>query len=269
MTRYEDWRPPQRQLREQLHGEETLLGSWGALAASSPGAHLVYTRTSFAAVFPQWDVLNNAILLDPTSAETASVAAAELASVYRGVGVTSWALWVPSPLRELAAADCVATVDGMTRDTTTLVMTLDLADGMPSHPGVLATTVDVANHAGDTAVAADEVPDRDDTSDVDGWVLIEDEVAVTGAWTYRNGRDVGVYAVGTAPEWRRRGLARALMLHVLADAYRRGARTASLQSTAMGEPLYRSLGFRPAGRYDEWVPPRTDCRGLACTTRAA
>jgi predicted acetyltransferase len=80
-----------------------------------------------------------------------------------------------------------------------------------------------------------------------------------GAWTYHHGRDVGVYAVGTVPEWRGRGLARALVLHALADAYRHGARTASLQSTPMGEPLYRSLGFRPAGRYEEWVPLASDC----------
>jgi hypothetical protein len=31
--------------------------------------------------------------------------------------------------------------------------------------------------------------------------------------------------------------------HALADAYARGARTASLQSTPMGQPLYTSLGF--------------------------
>ena len=54
--------------------------------------------------------------------------------------------------------------------------------------------------------------------------------------------------------FRRRGLARGLMQGVLGDAYRRGARTATLQSTPMGVPLYRSLGFEPVGRYDEWVP---------------
>ena len=40
----------------------------------------------------------------------------------------------------------------------------------------------------------------------------------------------------------------------LADAACRGARTASLQSTPMGQPLYASLGFEPVGRYEEWVP---------------
>jgi len=55
------------------------------------------------------------------------------------------------------------------------------------------------------------------------------------------------------PEKRRRGLARRLVEHVLADASRRGARTATLQSTRMAQNLYRSLGFEPARRYEEWL----------------
>ncbi len=84
--------------------------------------------------------------------------------------------------------------------------------------------------------------------------MVRDGLAVAGAWSLVAGTDCGLYAVATAPAWRRRGLARALMRGVLGDAYRRGARTASLQSTPMGEPLYASLGFSPVGRYDEWVP---------------
>lgn len=246
--------------RPQLPGEMTLLGSWGALAAHSAGAHLAYTQTSFAAVFPQWDALNNAILLDPPSIGAASAAAAELADVYRGVGVDSWALWLPARPRTFTASDEISAVHGMVRDATTLVMTAELDDGVPSHPGVLETTVEMASQVGELPVAAAAVPDCPGGSDIMGWALIEDEMAVAGAWTYRIGNDVGVYAVGTAPGWRRRGLGRALMLHVLAAAYRNGARTASLQSTVMGEPLYRSLGFRPAGRYEEWVPaPARSC----------
>jgi GNAT superfamily N-acetyltransferase len=244
----------------KLLGEETLLGSWTALAALSHGAHILYTHTTSAAVFPSWTPLNNAILLVPPSSQAASIAAGVLKDVYAAAGVTSWALWLPSRALHFDAEDEVASVDGMARDTTTLVMTRELDDGMPSHPGVLRTTVEAANHAGDQPLPADALPAPDETSDVDGWVLVSEEYAVAGAWTYRDGVDVGVYTVGTAPNWRRRGLARALMLHVLADAYRRGARTTSLQSTRMGEPLYARLGFRSVGRYEEWVPakPRAD-----------
>jgi hypothetical protein len=41
--------------------------------------------------------------------------------------------------------------------------------------------------------------------------------------------------------------------HVLADAWHRGARTASLQLTRMGQRLYTELGFRAVGRYEEWI----------------
>jgi len=241
-----------------LPGQETLLGSWGALMPASAGSHLMYTRTSLAAVYPNWTALNNAILLDPPSTAAASEAASELHDVYSGADVASWALWLPSRVLDFDATDSVTAVEGMVRDTSTLVMASDLPAGLPSHPGVLRTTVHAADVAGGHPIPADLVPAPDDSSDVDGWVLIYDEFAVAGAWTFRNGGDVGVYAVGTAPDWRRRGLARALMLHVLADARRRGARTASLQSTEMGRPLYAQLGFRPVGRYDEWIP--ADCR---------
>jgi GNAT superfamily N-acetyltransferase len=146
----------------------------------------------------------------------------------------------------------------MSRDTTTLVMTADIADDLPSHPDVVRTSVAAANLAGEEPMAADLLPQPDDGDDLRGWVLVQHGWAVSGGWTYANGGDVGIYAVGTAPEFRRRGLARALMLHLLADARHRGARTASLQSTAMGEQLYASLGFRAVGRYEEWVPARPE-----------
>jgi GNAT superfamily N-acetyltransferase len=237
-----------------MPGEDTLRRSWAALAARSPGAHLVSTSTSFAAVFPAWTPLNNAILLGASSSRSASATAAELMTVYSATGLTTWALWVPSPACDLDAADELTSIEGMVRDTTTLVMTIGLMDGWPLSAQVVNTTVEAANNAGDEPIASTRLPPPQGEPGVEGWVLVDERCAVAGAWTYRNGADVGVYAVGTAPKWRRRGHARALMLHILADAYERGARTASLQSTRIGVPLYRGLGFCPAGRYEEWVP---------------
>ena len=84
--------------------------------------------------------------------------------------------------------------------------------------------------------------------------MVEGDVAVAGAYRYLHGSDCGVYAVGTVRAWRRRGIARSLVEHVLADATRRGARTATLQATPMAQHVYESLGFAPVGRYEEWVP---------------
>jgi GNAT superfamily N-acetyltransferase len=238
----------------RLPGELTLLGSWRALARESREAHLTCTPAGLAAVFPHCAPLNNAVLRGPATRATASAAVVELQAVYTAAGVESWALWLPSPATTFDAPDSVAAVEGMTRDTTTLVMTLDVPAGLPADPAVVRTTVTTAERATEEPVPVDQLPGPPNAVDaVQGWVLTLDEVAIAGAWTYRNGTDVGVYAVGTTPDRRRRGHARTLILHVLAEARRHGVRTASLQSTRMGRRLYESLGFRAVGRYDEWV----------------
>jgi GNAT superfamily N-acetyltransferase len=193
----------------QHDGGETLVGSWAALAATSPAA--------------------------------------------RVAGVGSWALWVPSPALGFDGPDYVSSVDAMVRDATTLVMTAELGPDMPFDPAVRRTTAEAASDAGDDALPVESLPAADDTAAIDGRVVVHGDCAIAGAWTFLSGEDVGVYAVGAVPEWRRRGVARRLMLHVLAEARKRGARTASVQSTPMGQRLYASLGFRPVGRYEEWV----------------
>jgi GNAT superfamily N-acetyltransferase len=240
--------------RTRAAGEETLVASWAALAALSPGAHLVHTQRALAAVFPQWEPLNNAILFGDPSVASASAAAAELAGVFACSRVASWALWVPNHRLDLAGPDVVAHIDGMRRDVSTLAMACHLREGLPADHRARRTTVELAALAGDRPLPAATLAAPDSPTDLEAWVLVDAGFAVAGAWTYRNGTDVGLYAIGTAPEHRRRGLARALVLHVLGDAYARGARTASLQSTPMGEPLYAGLGFVPVGRYDEFVP---------------
>lgn len=245
---------PRMTVRTELPGQDTLTGSWTALGLLSSGARLHHARTSLAAVFPAWLPLNNALLLDPPTSRSASAAAVELEAIYARAGVAQWALWLPNPALDFESPDEVTSVEGMTRDTSTLVMRCELSEGPRFDGQVLRTTVEAAGRAGEEPVPVDQLPAADEAADIVGWASVEHGHAVSGAWTYRCGTDVGIYAVETFPAWRRRGLAKRLMLHVLADAYRRGARTATLQSTRMGEPLYRALQFKPAGRYDEWVP---------------
>jgi GNAT superfamily N-acetyltransferase len=177
-----------------------------------------------------------------------------LTTSYAEAGVAEWAFWVPSRAIDLDAPDEVREFGGLKRDTTTLVMRTNLRPGLRRHQGVVRASITAATRAaGDEPVPATDLGEPETVSGLTAWVMIRDGYAVAGAWSFLRESDCGIYAVGTVPEWRRRGLARALMEHVLADAQHRGARTATLQSTRMGLPLYNSLGFEPAGRYEEWI----------------
>lgn len=56
-----------------------------------------------------------------------------------------------------------------------------------------------------------------------------------------------VLNVYTRPSFRRQGLARAVMQHLLLDVAARGICRVDLKATPMGLPLYRALGFTPPG----------------------
>jgi GNAT superfamily N-acetyltransferase len=233
-----------------LPGQDTLLASWGALAQLSPGARVIRSRTTDRAVFPSWMPLNNAILLN---AHDAAAVASQLTSVYADAGVDVWALWMPSSVTDLDAPDAVLEVGDLKRDTTTLVMQAALTPRLRYHNGVVRTSIATATRATDEPVPAADLGPPDRVPALSAWVMVHDDLAVAGAWSFLHRSDCGIYAVGTVPDWRRRGFARSLMEHVLADAQGRGARTATLQSTRMGQPLYESLGFEPVGRYEEWI----------------
>lgn len=241
------WRTP-----VTLAGQDTLLGFWQAMSRLSPDARVVRAPDITAAVFPACAPLNNAILTLPASRGPGTVSAA--GTLFADAGIDSWALWVPSRATGLGVADTVEELPGLTRDTTTLVMTTTLTATLRSHEGVVRTSITAAALADGEPVPVGELPEGDDHAELSGWVSVFDGAAVAGAWSFQQGTDCGVYAVETLPRWRRRGHARMLVEHLLAEAYHRGARTATLQSTAMGQPLYESLGFRPVGRYEEWVP---------------
>lgn len=228
-----------------LPGQETLIGSWAALAQTSAGAHLIQSSAAVAAVFPAWQPLNNAIALTDDAADWAT-------SVYDDAGIDSWALWIPSQAADFAEPDAIHAVSRLTRDTTTLVMHATLQSRMP-RDDVRPCSLADALRAGNQPVPTADLGEPEKVKGLAAWVLVRDEVAVAGAWTFRHGRDCGLYTVGTAPAWRRRGLATKLVRHVLAAAEQDGATTATLQSTPMAQRLYESLGFIAVGRYEEWA----------------
>src|SRR4051812_29054690 len=122
-----------------LAGQETLVGSWSALAALSPEAVVTTSATVVTAVFPAWAPLNNAVAL--SSVDGLADVAETADSIFAQAGVSHWALWVASAARTFDAPDTVRSLGRLARDTTTLVMTADLDSSRSTHDAVVATSV--------------------------------------------------------------------------------------------------------------------------------
>lgn len=239
-----------------LVGQDTLLSCWRALADTTFGpGRLIETAHAAAAVFPQFRYFNNAILTSSLAAGEMHAVLASLSEIYAEAGVPTWALWIPNAAASLdGRADRVDELGPLTRDVTTLVMKRTLTGDLRRDDRVTTVSdVVLRRLVLDEAVPVRELGTSGPAAPVTGWALVADEHAVATAYTHRHGDDCGIYAVGTLQPWRRRGLARRLVEHILADAFDAGLRTATLQSTPMGLPLYRALGFRAAGRYEEWL----------------
>jgi GNAT superfamily N-acetyltransferase len=91
------------------------------------------------------------------------------------------------------------------------------------------------------------------------WV-VEDEgqiVGLTAAYMPRNHRTeiVGssqlyICNVYVKPPWRRKGIAKALTMHAVAWARRKGCDVVRLRTSDMGRPVYASVGFVPSNELE-------------------
>ncbi len=70
-----------------------------------------------------------------------------------------------------------------------------------------------------------------------------DGEAVTTAIGYQTGRDVAIFSVATPAEHRRRGYGAAITAHACREGFANGADLAWLQTSELGESVYRGLGF--------------------------
>ena len=79
-------------------------------------------------------------------------------------------------------------------------------------------------------------------------------VAVATSGLVLNNGVAGVYLVATLPQHRRHGYGEQMTLHAMHRGQQRGALFASLQSSVMGLPVYRRMGFDEAGSYRTYRP---------------
>lgn len=87
-----------------------------------------------------------------------------------------------------------------------------------------------------------------------GCLAVEAEgrvVSTTTLLPYRS-RLAWIGMVLTHPEFRRRGLARALLAQAIEQSDRHGIATVKLDATEEGRPLYESLGFRSEQAVERW-----------------
>ncbi|HVC70673.1 MAG TPA: GNAT family N-acetyltransferase [Acidimicrobiales bacterium] len=84
-------------------------------------------------------------------------------------------------------------------------------------------------------------------------VAYADEQPVAAAMTLLSHGIAGVYWVGTVEGARRSGLGRAVTSSVTNASFAHGAGVVTLQASTMGEPIYRSMGYRTLYHYQNWV----------------
>ena len=85
-----------------------------------------------------------------------------------------------------------------------------------------------------------------------------DGIAVSCSLAFLNQDSVGLYGIGTPPEYRGHGYGSALTVAGINWGASNGATVAVLQASTMGEPVYRSLGFRSVFDMTAWHLPAPD-----------
>jgi len=89
-----------------------------------------------------------------------------------------------------------------------------------------------------------------------GYLGCDDGEPVATSLLFTTGDVAGIYWVATASEQRGRGFGEALTWAAVRGGRARGARLASLQASALGEPVYARMGFETPIRYVHYEPPQ-------------
>jgi GNAT superfamily N-acetyltransferase len=240
-----------------LRGAETAVASWGAYADGSPDAKVQRLPGVAAAVFPtepERGVYNNAFLqrgLRPGECEDAVEA---MESAYASAGIPRFAAWVHETDVAMRAE---LEARAYRIDTSTLAMGMAVGDVAPPTPQLDLAQPDWSAYL--RFLARDGAPPgllrSADPSVFHPQIARLQGKDVAAGLAFDFDEDCGIYNVGTLPHARRRGLGTAITALLVHDAAVRGCRTATLQSTPMGERVYAAVGFRGLGRILEYVPP--------------
>ncbi|MCS5735077.1 GNAT family N-acetyltransferase [Herbiconiux daphne] len=133
-----------------------------------------------------------------------------------------------------------------------LVLTETNASDLDRHVIAYSTSMGVAPSEVDRTLAVERartyagLPFHRFHAQVDGAIVGTAETLVTG--------DIaGLFLVSTVADRRREGIASSLSTYALERSKEHGARTAVLQASGSGEPVYRRLGFMTVGTTTSFV----------------
>ena len=121
-------------------------------------------------------------------------------------------------------------------------------DDLPAVRAVLAETFGTAPELAEVALPEPGTW----PSGTEVWLLDDGEVRAVTA-SVRVGTGLGIWSTATLPSQQGHGYGRRLLESVLAAS---GADHSVLQSSVVGEPFYRSLGYQVVERWQQWSRPR-------------
>lgn len=236
------------------------IGAEAELFGTSPRSRVLRRGGVIASICPATpdrSLFNVVTAADPADIEPALE---ELESTYREAGVKAWTVWMAPGHRVghevLASRGHV--LDAMPRS-----MGVELADfappqrdlpaGIELRPARDMTEVGAVNDAAygidpgwGAAMAAEPIVGSN-------WIVADDgSGAVATAGTIAVEGDAVVTAVACRPESQGLGLASLILVRLLREAAEQGIRTASLQASKAGSPVYAKLGFRDVGFTEMW-----------------
>jgi GNAT superfamily N-acetyltransferase len=230
---------------------------WGQLAEGSGGS--VWAdggiRATIVPRAPDRSIFNSVFYEDP---DHLLASLDRIGAVYEDAGVRAWTVWVP-PGEQAAPAGLERAGHLLDGEPRFMAMPLaDLRDPGPAEGFEISEREDYVEMArlnevaygfppGDyAAVAEAPMPGiRIYFGEFDG-----EAVSTLGIWPH--GSDAVVIWVATLPEARNRGIATRLMAHALRQAREDGHETTTLQSSALGRPVYEKLGYRDFGGAQMW-----------------
>lgn len=236
-----------------LRGMQTAVASWEAYARASRGAAVHRFPGGSAAVFPanpERRIYNNAILRPDLAPLERADAAAAIEAAYAAAGVSRFAVWVHENDNQMSAD---LERRGYALADSTRAMGMELADLSVPRPDLALSAPDWSENLRILGVPPDLLK-KMDHSVFHLLIACLDGESMAVAMALDHNGDFGIYNVATLTQARRQGLATALISLHLHNAFARGCRTASLQSSAMGERVYEAVGFRDLGRILEYSP---------------